>query len=249
MRIPNENKIKIENKYPEIIISLENSILNITSVLPQLKKQKTIENLQHGVIRRGFINAHCLRRIYKISPPTRTEHLTHEEREDITVFLLTFLFNISGIIDNLSWAWFYEKEIYKKKDPNTFKLNVHLFNKKFKKYLPVEVNNLLQKFDEWQKHIKDFRDPIAHRIPPYVIPFFVNHSGAEKYKELQKQFSLENDLDKKEKLLKQMDTLGDYEPTYTHSISEGSPLVAMHPQLLADTNTIVEIIKIIIKNL
>ena len=249
MRISSDDKRKIEDKYPEIIISLENSILNINSLLYRIKEQKAIENLQHGVIRRGFVNAHCLRRIYKISPPTRVKHLTHEEREDITVFLLTSLFNISGIINNLSWAWFYEREIYKKEDPDRFKWNVYLFNKKFKKYLPSSINNALEEFDEWQKHVKGFRDPIAHRIPPYVIPYFVNQEGAEMYKQLQEKFSIEIDVDKREKLLDEMDSLGVYEPAYTHSFNEDSPLVSMHPQLLADTNTIVEIIEIIVNNL
>ena len=235
----------MQAQYLEIIISLEYLLLDLNCLLPKLTHPKTIENIRHGVIRRGFINAHCLRRIYKISPPTRTKHLTHEEREDMTAFLLTFLFNVSGIIDNLSWAWFFEKKVYEKEDEKKFKLNVNLFNTKFKQHLSEKINSELDKFLEWKKHIKSFRDPIAHRIPPYIIPYFVNEEGAKKYKELQEQFSKETDLEERENLLDAIDNLGVYEPTYTHSFSEKSPLVAMHPQLLADTNTIIEIIKII----
>lgn len=249
MRISVEDKKHLEEQYPKVIISLEDTILDLNLLLQRLQEPKAKENLNHGVMRRGFVNAHCLRRIYKISPPTRTQHLTHEEREDLTAFLLTLLFNNSGIIDNLSWIWFYEKKIYKNEDPNAFKFSVNLFNKKFKKYLHDNIINKLGKFKEWQEYLKNFRDPIAHRIPPYIIPYFVNNDGLKKYRELEKQFYTETDLDKRDEILYKMDTLGVYEPTYVHSYSEDSPLVAMHPQVLADTNTIIEIIKIIKENL
>lgn len=223
--------------------------MNLIPLTHRLKNPNAIENLCQGVMRRGFVNAHCLRRIYEISPPTRTNPLTHEEREDITVFLLTFLFNVSGIIDNLSWIWFYEKKICEKEDPEKFKFKVHLFDKDFKKYLTDEVKKELQIFNKWQNHIKNFRDPIAHRIPLYVIPYFLDEEGARKHKLLVEKFNNETDIDERKRLLEEMDNCGVYEPAYMHSFSEESPLVAMHPQLLADTNTIIELIKIIQCNL
>jgi hypothetical protein len=239
----------LEEQYLQIIISLEDCMSKLYSFSNRLKNQNAIENLCQGVIRRGFINAHCLRRIYQISPPTRTNSLTFEEGKDINVFLLTFLFNVSGIIDNLSWIWFYENNIHEKEDPEKYKFNVHLFNKDFKKYLTDEVKKEIQKFDNWLIHIKTFRDPIAHRIPPYVIPYFLDEEGARKHKLLVDKFNIETDIEERDRLLKEMDNCGVYEPAYMHSASEGSPIVAMHAQLLTDTNTIIELVKIIKNNL
>jgi hypothetical protein len=130
-----------------------------------------------------------------------------------------------------------------------FKFKVHLFNKDFKKYLTDKVKQELQKFNEWQNHIKNFRDPIAHRIPPYVIPYFLDEEGARKHNLLVEKFNIETDIEERDRLLEEMDNCGVYEPAYMHSVSEESPLVAMHPQLLTDTNTIIELIKIIKDNL
>ena len=131
-------------------------------------------------MRRGFVNAHCLRRIYEISPPTRTNPLTHEEREDITVFLLTFLFNVSGIIDNLSWIWFYEKKICEKEDPEKFKFKVHLFDKDFKKYLTDEVKKELQIFNKWQNHIKNLLEKLRLHNRSQLVAYAVRNGLAIK---------------------------------------------------------------------
>jgi len=46
-----------------------------------------------------------------------------------------------------------------------------------------------------------------------------------------------------------MDNCLVYEPAYMHSASEGSPIVAMHAQLLTDTKRIIELTEIIKGNL
>lgn len=249
MIIKKEERKYLEEQYLPTIHSFENCILNLFSFSKKLKNPKAIENLCHGVDRRGLVIAHCLRRIYKISPPTRNKPLDLEEKNDITAFLLTFLINVSGIIDNLSWIWFYEKNIYEKEDPEKYKFNVHLFNKDFKKYLTDEVKKEIKKYYKWQIHIKTFRDPIAHRILPYVIPYILDEEGLNKHNSLVDKFNSESDIRERDRLLKKMDKCGVYEPLYMHSASEGSPIVVMHAQLLADANTIIELIKIIQNNL
>jgi hypothetical protein len=249
MDIERDDREYSEEQYPITIVSLEDCMLELYAFSSSLKDQNAIENLCQGVIRRGFLNAHCLRRIYQISPPTRNNPLTYEEGKDINVFLLAFLFNISAIIDNLSWVWFYEKNVYEKEDPDKYKFNVHLFNKDFKKYLTDNVRKEIRKFDKWLIHVKTFRDPIAHRIQPYVIPGFLDEEGLKKYNLLVSKFNIETDIEERDRLLKQMDNCLVYEPAYMHSASEGSPIVAMHAQLLTDTKRIIELTEIIKGNL
>ena len=70
------------------------------------------------------------------------------------------------------------------------------------------------KHKDWFDYHKDFRDPLVHRIPPYVPHYTVSKSG----KKMVESFFI-----------------SDFKNSYP---------VPFHPQIIADTKTFLELVKV-----
>ena len=92
---------------------------------------------------------------------------------DSTINLHAFLINIFGLLDNLAWVVIHEQQLTDKID----KKNVGLyenktqvcFTEKFRSYLNSD------RMKKWRnEYLKNYRDALSHRIPPYVPPKTLN---------------------------------------------------------------------------
>ena len=134
-----------------------------------------------GVCRRLNIIQGCIRNIYRIFPVERTQLLDENERADVAINLHAFLINIHAVPDNLAWAYLLERGVTLKPS------QVGLFNKHTKPYMRKEIFESLKSNGITKWHIgyaKNYRDALAHRIPPYVAPDVLTAEQEEKHRGL-----------------------------------------------------------------
>ena len=106
------------------------------------------------------------------------------------------------------------------------------FSKPFRKYLKSRK--------KWFRHVSEFRDSLAHRIPLYVLPFIVSGPNVPEYNRLQREAFAAPDYQTYLELKSQQEKLGAYRPWMTHSPTEGAPLAVFHKQILQDFLTVDE---------
>ena len=86
----------------------------------------------HGVTRRIYLIKRCLKNFQKIAPPEISVCLSNSKRQDLNLFLHSFLLNISGGIDNLAWVWFYKRRIEQMEVREKYLTKIDIFVGKFK---------------------------------------------------------------------------------------------------------------------
>ena len=200
------------------------------------------EFLKHGFSRRLFMLLHCITRIFQIYPPERTKILSRHELLDIDAFIQTFVINLYGAIDNLAWIVNAERQL------NLSKNKISLYNRQIQQYFTQEFKTYLNDiqngyFKKWyEEYFKNFRHSLGHRIPLYVLPFGVEE--VEKYNEIniEKSKALSTfNLNKYNKLEEMEEELKHILPFYMHSFEEQSKTIILHPQLIVDFKTLMEL--------
>lgn len=216
-------------------------------VAPSLTQERAQEYIAHGVARRLMIMERCLKNIFAIFPVRRTQLLSDEERNDLEINLYAFLINVHGLPDNLAWAYVLERRI------NILPRDVGLFSKKTKAHLPAVVQTYLASdaISSWHRdYAKNYRDALAHRIPPYLPPATYTPEHEQEFRDLHERgeqaikegnFALALDLHT------QKHEVGIIHPAFMHSFSseEACSPMLLHPQLIVDARTILEIIRVV----
>jgi hypothetical protein len=165
---------------------------------------------------------------------------------DATLAIQAFVLNAFGCLDNLAWIWVCEKPVLDSSGNELGPLRVGLGakNREVRDSFSSEFLAYLEKRQDWvDKHLKMLRDSLAHRIPLYIPPFIVTRDTVDEYNKLEeasaaaikkRNFGLYDALQAKQK------SLGIWRPWMTHSVTERSPQVVFHFQLLQDYVTIDE---------
>lgn len=238
MALSEKNIEKVYNGYALAHRELEKLILLMLPFCDSLEKESKLAHdyAFYGVLRRSYNIKRCLANFERISPPERNEDIDDDQRSDLTLFLHAFLLNISGGIDNLAWVWFYVRGIDKIENLRKYRNRIGLFNSDFQKYLDKGILDKCLEFKGWYDLLKKYRDPIAHRIPLYIIPYTVDPKNKEEHNELFIRLSSAK-VDEKVNIQRKLDSLRDYEPRYKNSFIEDEGMVRFHPQTIADTKT------------
>lgn len=227
----------LKSRYVDLIVQ----IFNLSA---KLKEEKAKEYLRHGVGRRLEVIERCIENIFLSFPVERSSLLCREELIDVAINLHAFFVNIFGLLDNLAWVLIHEKKLA----DTLNKKKVGLFKKETKKYLP---NNFCQYLDSpqmklWHKqYLTNYRDAVSHRIPLYVPPQILNTEQKKQLAQMDQEIIncyKTRDFDAIDRLRKQQMNIGTVCPVFVHDPSENKE-VLLHPQLLADFNTIEDIVK------
>jgi len=107
------------------------------------------------------------------------------------------------------------------------------FSKAFRKHLKSRKR--------WFRHVDEFRNSAAHRIPLYIPPYIVSEDNAEMHAKLDSECieaMRQGDNEKYDQLREEQKALGKFRPWMNHSLTEKSPTVVFHYQLLQDYETI-----------
>jgi len=102
---------------------------------------------------------------------------------------------------------------------------------------------LAGKDDEWFDVLDDYRHTLAHRIPLYIPPFVVMMDDEAAYTALGERklkALVSGDVPEHERLATEQKALETFRPWMQHSFHEEARPLVIHPQLLANFNTIEE---------
>lgn len=211
-------------------IWIENSHLasecrRLSSDLQQVSfslREQSKEHALYGITRRLMLLRSCLLFFISELPPDTKEEVSSDSRAAGNAHLHAFLMNCVGICDNIAWLIAFQKNIDKELDFTQKKerKKIGLFNSSFERHLPPNVLRVKKKHNGWFTYISSQRDPVAHRIPPYIIPYRIDPiTGTH-----------------------------DYTPMYTHSPAE-SGLTPLHSQCIADAGAVVELVEALLEDI
>ena len=209
------------------------------------KNEKATEYLSHGVNRRLITIRHALAKIFMSMPPDLKTPASRESVLDAQVNLHAFLISVVGIFDNLAWAYAHHHNLH---DLLRRKQSIDLFKAKTQAHLPPEIVSYLASDATkiwYQDHFKNYRDALAHRIPPYIPSAFVKQEDSKLYQQLSTRkvmAQVEDDRSAVDSISDQIHRLEQPNLMYMQSFdpSEGSRPVLLHPQVLCDSSTICE---------
>ncbi|HZQ71704.1 MAG TPA: hypothetical protein VFB08_02210 [Burkholderiales bacterium] len=242
-------------EYPKIHGRLEWLNLHLLIELaPTLKIDKAREYLQHGVCRRLKTIDRCLVNVFTIYPPARTDILNSAELNDVMINLQAFIMNVYGLTDNVAWVYILEQ-----RRENTIKggrQGIGLFDRRTQEHLSQRMRDYLSResMQAWfGEYSKNFRDALAHRIPPYVPPYLATPETQKRWEELDaaSQVALrEHRFDDHERLMSERDASVKPCPLFRHSYSDsdGTRALILHGQLLTDALTVVELMETVMED-
>jgi len=191
----------------------------------------------HGLLRRLATLVRCIENIFRILPPEHADLPTPDQRIDATISLQAFIINIFGCADNLAWIWVHENRL----ELNRTQVGLRAVNSQVRQSFSAEFQNILDDLDPWFRHLENFRHALAHRIPLYIPPYVVREENARAYHDLEVRIAecaVNHTNSEWDRLVEMQNALTEFRPVFTHSFEEESPKSALHPQVLADFNTI-----------
>ena len=199
----------------------------------------------HGFCRRLDELARAVDLVFNLLPPELEDIPDKDNVVPATMLIQSFFLNVAGCLDNLAWIWVFETDLRAKDgkgiDPRSVGLGESYwyvrksFTRPFRKYLSSRR--------KWFRHIAEFRDSAAHRIPLYIPPYIISESNTPKYNQLSQECveTLKSgDHKKYDELRAEQKRLGKFLPWVTHSHTEKSPVAVVHYQLLQDYVTVDE---------
>ncbi len=206
MQYREEQILQLHTDYIQMLNSYTKITVKYINISGKLKNNIAKEYILEGFLRRLNILKNCIDNIFSIYPPEKTTRLEDEELHNIMINFQAFIINIFGSIDNLAWVIAKEKDL-----KITEKIQISFKNNKIQQELSDSFKEYMATREDWFKAMKDFRDALAHRIPPYV-PMGIDPETLETHNL----------------------------PMITHSYIEKSKQFILHPQILCDWMTIVE---------
>jgi hypothetical protein len=187
-------------------------------VLAQRLADHAYDHAVYGIARRVGIVMKCLDTMFNIAPPNLDHEIQLGDKTDLDINLHAFLLNICAIPDNMAWLWAHCKKIDTPANLEKMKNSIGLFHKGFSDYLPQSLKKLVNDYNDWYEFATYNRHPTAHRIPPYCVPY------------------TNSDLHDDPKTR-------DYTLFYAHLSETKKRIIPLHPQCIADVNTINELLR------
>ena len=219
----------------------------IFSLVPSISSSDAQRFITRGVLKRTFIIRQNAAFIISFKPST-THAICADMATELTMHANSLYVHIRGLFDNLAWAIAYEFPTYgqvsesNKKDRS----RIGLFHSAFIDKIPShELAAFLREHVRWHDLLKEFRDPIAHRLPMYAVPSVIAEEDADRYQQLEKESIgalMSMDIDKHSRLKQEKVKLTRYIPMLCHE-QDGQPmLLPMKPQVEQDVSITAEIL-------
>ena len=200
----------------------------------------------HGFLQRLKTLYRCIDRVFTLLPPALEDIPTADALDDATIAIQAFIFNLFGCLDNLAWVWVEEKGIRKPDGAPLGRHQVGLGSKYqlVRQSFSASSQAYLGTMADWFAHLEGYRHALAHRIPLYIPPHSVAPANEGQYLALEQQIMAADrarDATLAANLRTQQRALQFFRPWMVHSYSEESPVIVIHPQLLADFKTVEDI--------
>lgn len=238
-----EQQISLEEG--RLAVQLKHRELQAKYLAREYKADRGREYAHHGFCRRLNELSRAINFVFELLPPEQNEIPDIENVVAATMLIQSFFLNASGCLDNLAWIWVFETDLKSSNGKPVDQKSVGLgprywyvrksFSKSFQKHL--------KSCKRWFAHLEEFRDTAAHRIPLYIPPYIIGDADADKHAQLEidaAQALQQNNNEKYDQLRAEQKALGIFKPWMNHSLTEKSPTVVFHQQLLDDYETIDE---------
>ncbi|WP_027155833.1 hypothetical protein [Mesorhizobium sp. WSM2561] len=189
----------------------------------------------HGFSRRLGTMVRAVDVVFEKLPPELDEIPERDTVVDETLTIQAFVMNVFGCLDNLAWIWVCEEAVLNAegKELESLRAGLGPKSKEVRASFSKEFLAYLDKRQGWiDKHLKGFRDSLAHRIPLYIPPFIVTPETVDKYNELEKASGdaiQKRDFELYDKLQAEQRVLGIWRPWMTHSVRRSLPAPCFTP--------------------
>lgn len=201
----------------------------------------------HGLGRRLHDLDHTAQRIFEVLPMSEGQP-SRMALKDATAFLQCFVINCSGAIDNVAHVWISEANI---RHPDGSDLRNHEIgfsvraaHRRFVSSLPRSLAAKMSDREEWQRYLTSYRHALAHRIPPYIPPRQWTDEDAAKYNQLdiEKLGAIRrHDWNRIGQIESEQGRIGHFNALMMHSYGAQAQPMWLHPQLICDLATIVDL--------
>ena len=153
-----------------------------------LRKEPAADQMRFGVARRTKFIWLSLRELFSLAYPDRTEPLPGDDVERCAQALNEIYINIRGTLDNLARSLLLE--FREMGTDGLSPMEIGLFHTKVRSEscLPG-LSDIVEKFDDWNRELREKRDPAAHRIPLSVPPTALTPDAQEEYDALCAQWT------------------------------------------------------------
>lgn len=234
----------IENEFQQVQGQYEFLLHNY--VWRNFQNEKAIEYAKHGFSRRMKTLVRCIKRLFELLPPNRVDLPDDDDLTDSAIFVQAFIFNVFGVIDNLASIWVSETGLTERNGKQLSRKAVGLLPgcTTLRKSLSDDLQQYLTSLDGWFSYLASYRHALAHRVPLYIPPSVVIGDKRTLFTEIGRKIeeaAKRGDVRSYKELFKEQEALGVFRPWMCHSFNEGADPVAVHPQMLADFNTVCEI--------
>lgn len=209
-----------------------------------LKSKEAVYYMQYGAGRRMMMMLNAFQRITRVIWPERTDPLSHEDQQQMSIDINLIYMNISGVLDNFAWCILYEKapELIEEVD----RKQIGMFsNKTVLKIFDERLKAQLMPHKAWSKELKEKRDPVAHRIPLYMPPTVLLPDEVKRFQELQDQHmqcAVNLDFEAAEQRFEELNNIGRLLPCFVHH-PEDDP-IPLYPTLPTDIANLLDVARI-----
>jgi len=205
------------------------------------KTKRGREYAFHGLIRRLDTMVRSINFVFDTLPPEKEDIPDSDDTIAAAIIIQSFVVNVQGCLDNLAWIWVFETKQRDKFGCPFDRKAVGLVQ--LRRTFPKSFQRYLKRRKKWFRHVSEFRDSLAHRIPLYIPPFILSEQNSEEYHRLEREAyeaGLNGDYKAYDALKSKQRGLGVYRPWMTHSSTEKSPAAVFHQQMLQDFLTVNE---------
>jgi hypothetical protein len=240
---------QLQNGYFSIALTYQSLLLEYISF--SNTHPASSEHILHGFVRRLGTLQRCIQNVYSLYHPERSDTPDRDTCVDLAINLQSFILNIFGCLDNLAWIWVTERHLTNAKGKPLAGILVGFSKDIVRNSFSTEFRDYLNTVKHWFDGLEGYRHALAHRIPLYIPPFGVTSENIARYNELETQkheAMTHQDFQKYDLLDSDQEKLGKFNPVMMHSYKEEDVCpIYFHFQMLADWNTVVEIVDMFLK--
>lgn len=160
----------------DAILDQEHDLLEKAFFKPKdLTNRQAIRHLKEGLIRRLYMMRSSRVFMRENTQPDRQEPLSAYLATELAVHVNGYYLNLCGALDNMAWMLAYEWTLLPNLDENSIdsRRYCNLFSNRFLQDVRRKHSGLAQMLTDhvdWNRELREFRDPAAHRIPLYISP-------------------------------------------------------------------------------
>ncbi|WP_142807750.1 hypothetical protein [Stenotrophomonas maltophilia] len=185
--------------------------------------------------------------VFTLIPPARTK-VSRDVIKRATINLQAFLIHTVGVMDNMAWAYLHWHGLQSQVNRN----HVDLFKARTQEVLPQLLVDHLTTAEmvAWRDtYLKPYRDALAHRIPPYIPETHTQHeaSALQKIEDRKLAAMATADWDSLIALQEEAGQVHGHGYLIVLSFATPDEPILLHPQILADFTTIIEVLKVYLK--